>query len=390
MTASPPPVRLATATTGLVQTLLGIGGLTVIAGALLAPDRMWPNLLLVSYYLLGLGLGGALFVAIQHLTAAGWSVAIRRVAEGMVGLLPVGGMLLWLVLLVRPSLYAWAVDPALLDGPTFVFKRFWLQRPFFLIRAAGYLTLWTWLAFAMIRPSRQQDTDGDPAHGRAGARRAAVFLVGFALTFWLASFDWLMSLEPHWFSTIFWVYDFAGWFLAGLACLTLAVIGLERAGPLRGVVTAEHRHDLGKLLFAFATFWMYLWFSQYMLIWYVDLPEETGFFVTRIQGAWSPLFLLNLFLNWVVPFFVLMPRRAKRNVKILAQVAVGVLAGRWLDLYLTIAPTAVEEPAAGLWELGLLAGGAGLALHVLFRALASAPAVAARDPLLSESLHFHQ
>jgi len=161
----------------------------------------------------------------------------------------------------------------------------------------------------------------------------------FSVTFTLASVDWIMSLEPMWSSTIFGVYNFAGLFESGLAAIILAALWLERQGPLRGVLTEEHLHDLGKLLFAFSTFWAYIWFSQYMLIWYTNIPEETTYFLRRLHGVWLALFLANVVLNWVVPFAVLLRRDAKRMRRVLGLVAAVVLVGRLLDLYLMIFPS---------------------------------------------------
>jgi len=266
----------------------------------------------------------------------------------------------------------------------------WLSLPFFRIRAVIYLVGWLGFSWATLRISRQQDADGDPVHTRRSTALAAVFLVFFGITFWLASFDWIMSLEPEWYSTIFGFYNFAGAFLSGLAVLTLLLIWLQRSSPLKDVIREPHLHDLGKLLFAFSTFWAYLWFSQYMLIWYANLPEETVYYVRRLHGLWQPLFVLNLFLNWVVPFFALLPRMNKQRVGILVRVSVVLLAGRWLDLYLMIVPPlSGGKPRIGIWEIGLAAGlVGGFGLSVL-AALRRAPLVPIGDPHLAESMHYH-
>jgi len=222
-------------------------------------------------------------------------------------------------------------------------------------------------------------------------------VLGVTLT--LASFDWIMSLEPGWYSTIFAVYNFAGLFLAGLAATIVIAVWLGRAGPLQEVLNDEHLHDLGKLLFAFSTFWMYIWFSQYMLIWYANIPEETVYFIPRVRGAWLPLLFLDIGLNWIVPFFVLLLRDSKRQRQVLVGVAVAVLVGRWLDLYLMILPPAagvlrppagavLPSPGIGIWEIGLAAGGVGFFGLALARALGGAPAVPIRDPQLAESLQY--
>jgi hypothetical protein len=245
-------------------------------------------------------------------------------------------------------------------------------------------------SYAIVRTSRRQDTDGDVSHTRKNIRLSAGFLAVFAISFSFAGVDWFMSLEPHWYSTIFGVYHFAGLILGGLAMITILAIWLERRGPLRGILTKEHLHDLGKLLFAFSTFWMYIWFCQYMLIWYANIPEETSYFTSRVRGFWWPVFLLNFLLNWAVPFVVLLSVRAKRNSSTLLEVCWTILAGRWVDLYLMIFPPLVGEyPVFGVWELGFLLGSGGLFGLVLFKALRSASLVPVNDPYLAESLHYH-
>ncbi len=380
--------------------LAAVGVLTTAAGLLLVPDRLWANWLLVSYYFVGLSLAGLCFVALHYTTAASWSVAVRRVPEALAGLLPLALVALAIVLVARPQLYAWTsgdVGPG--DRGALAFKRFWLNRSFFLARTLAYALIWTLFARAVRARSQRQDADGDPRWTRANVRLSAVFLVVFALTFTLASFDWVMSLEPAWHSTIFAVYNFAGLFVGGLAAIIVIAVWLERAGPLDGVLNDEHLHDLGKLLFAFSTFWMYIWFSQYMLIWYVNLPEESVYFIARVRGAWFSLFLLNVIFNWVVPFLVLIRRDAKRWRDVLVGVALVVLIGRWLDLYLMIAPPLVKlwrpapagsylPPSIGLWEIGLFAGAVGAFGLALERVLRAAPAVPIGDPQLDESLQY--
>jgi hypothetical protein len=369
--------------------LAAVGVIIAAVGAVLAPDRLWASWLLVGFFALGLGLAGLCFVAIHYTTGASWSVAIRRVPEALAGTLPFAVALLAIVFVVRPELYAWTTGALDSAGGEFAFKRFWLSRPFFLLRAAAYCVIWVVFAVEIRRRSQRQDSDGDPRWTRANARLSAAFLVVFGVTFTLASADWMMSLEPMWYSTIFGVYNFAGLFLSGLAALTLVALWLERRGPLQGVLNDDHLHDLGKLLFAFSIFWMYIWFSQYMLIWYTNIPEETSYFVRRVHGSWFVLFVANVVLNWLVPFVVLLRRDTKRQRSTLGRVAAIVLLGRWLDVYLMIFPSVVgAAPRIGLWELGLTAGGIGCFGLVLARTLKGAPAVPLADPQLVESLQY--
>lgn len=368
--------------------LAAIGGLTLLGGLFVDPAATWANFLLVSYYLLGLGLGSLVYVAFLYVCGAGWGVALRRLPEALAALIPVACAGVAVVLLVYPSLYPWSEHPSeSMDGGT-GFRNLWLSRPLFLLRALVYFTLWTVFACAIVRASRRQDEDGRIGHTDTSVRLSAAFLVVFGATCWLSSVDWIMSLEPEWSSTIFGVYHFSGMFLDALAAITALAICLERQGALRGILSAEHLHDLGKLLFSFSSFWMYIWFSQYMLIWYVNNPEETSYYVRRLEGGWSSLFFLNILFNWVVPFVVLLPRVTKVRPKILLAVALVVLVGRWVDLYFMILPPLGRGPLPGFGvvEAGLAAGGVGVFLLVVPRALGKASLLPIKDPFLVESL----
>jgi hypothetical protein len=366
------------------------GGLAVLGGAALAvgllqsPERAWLNLLLVSYYLVSLGLGALVFVALQYVTGAGWSVALRRVPEAMATILPIAALGLGIVLLVRPSLYPWADAASAEAAPENWLRHVWFQRPFFLARAAFFLACWLALGWALVRTSRRQDRDGDPAWTQRNIRWSALFLVVFAVTFWLASQDWLMSLDAEWSSTIFAVYQFGGLFLGGLAAITLLSIGLRWLGPFRNLLVGDRVHDLAKLLLGFSGFWGYLWFSQSMLIWYVNNPEEAVWYVRRLDGTWMTLFYLNVVLNWGIPLLVLLPRAARQRVGVLAAVSVVLLAGRWLDLYLQILPRSGDAPLIGaVWEMGIAVGAAGVFGLVFLAALGRAAMVPVGDPLLT-------
>lgn len=366
--------------------VLALGGAaTFLAGLALAPARAWTSLLMAGYLLIGFGLAGVVFVAVQYACGAGWSTAFRRVPEAMAMILPVGAGVIAVALVGHPSTYAWTIHP-----PHGGFQRFWLRWPFFLARVALYITVWMGFAVAIVRTSRRQDFDGDTRYTRRNVRLSVIFLIAFAVTFWLAGFDWVMSLEPNWASTIFGIYNFAGMFSGGLALLVLFVLWLRRTGPLRDFVNEEHLHDLGKLLFAFSTFWMYIWFSQYMLIWYADISEETAYYVARMHNAWAPLFLLNMLLNWAIPFAALLPRGTKRSPRALGRVAAVVLAGRVLDVYLMVAPPLEgAHPLVGIWEVGVLAGAAGALVLAFYRGIREAAPVPLKDPYLEESLHYH-
>jgi hypothetical protein len=349
------------------------------------PARGWTDLLAGAFLFLALALAGQVFLAIQYASSAGWWTAFRRVPEALMSLVPLAALPMLAIWLGRHALYSWTRPGALESDPVLKAKSAWLNEPFFLVRMIFFLALWSLFSVLLRRASLAQDREpGLARHGQM-VRLSAIFLVLFALTFSLASFDWLMSLQPRWTSTMFGIYMFAGLFQAGIAAIALAVVRLSGRG-LAGSVTPSHLHDLGKLLFAFSIFWAYIWVCQYLLIWYGNLSEEIPYFAVRTRGSWLPLFALATVLRWLVPFLVLMSRRAKRNPRVLAGAAGVVLAGSWLDIYMNVAPAVLPGPRLGAPELLITAGFAALLWLAATRALASAPLLPRNDPFLGESL----
>lgn len=298
MTTHYEELKLSDRAIGLFKWLTIIGAATFGVGLLFAPQRALSSFLLVNIGLLGMGLGAGVFIALQYICGAHWAVALRRVPEAMCGILPWAAAGVLFSLLVGRSLYPWTSEAA--TG----MKGIILSYPFVLARAVVFLTVWLLLIRAIVRRSKAQDATTDPSLSASNKWLSAIFLVVFGLTFWMACFDWVMSLESEWYSTMYGVYHFAGLFLGALAAMTILTIWLQRLGPLRGVLTEAHLHDMGKMLFAFSTFWMYIWFSEYMLIWCADFPEETGHFVRRHTAGWGPLFVANMCVTWVLPFFI--------------------------------------------------------------------------------------
>ncbi len=295
-------------------TALAIAGAVVmLIGAVFTPIHVWSNLLVVAFYLLTMALGGVWFIALTYVAGAGWPVAFRRVPEAMAALLPIAGATMLAVLLVRTNAYGWHPHDGG-DAGTMWFKELWLTPSFWMLRSVCYVGVWMLLATLLISRSRKQDQTGDAALTIGNIRLSALVLVVYAVTFSLASVDWIMALEPLWFSTMWGVYNFAGMIQAALAMVILLGLLLRQPGrPLYGVFSDEHLHDLGKLLIGFSCFWMYIWFSQYMLIWYTNIPEETSYFITRTQGPWGPIVVVCIILNWVVPFLALLPKPSKRS-----------------------------------------------------------------------------
>lgn len=338
---------------------------------------------------LSLALGALFFVLLQHLTRAGWSVVVRRLAEGVAGTLPYWAAGAVPVLAAMPVLYHWTHGDAVAADALLQAKAPYLNVPFFIVRLVVYFAVWIWLVRYFVGRSRQQDESGDPELSLLLQRRSALAMIGFALTATFASFDLLMSLDPHWFSTIFGVYFFAGSIVGFVALLTVLALLLQRAGLLRHTITVEHYHDLGKLLFAFTVFWAYIAFSQYMLYWYAAIPEETGWFVRRQSHGWEVFGLVLLAGHFLLPFVVLLSRTPKRTPRVLGVVAVWMLLMHWVDLHWLAMPEASPERAVPhVLDFTTLVGVAALGVAFVLLSLRRSSLVPERDPRLVESLGF--
>lgn len=370
--------------------LTAVGGIALGITFFKDQPRAWANFLLNNFYFFSIALSGLFFISIHHVSSASWGTGLRRVPEAMTLFLPVSVVLMMFLFFAMPSLYHWSHPDFIAHDPILQSKKPYLNLPFFYFRWILFSLAWLWFAKKMRDYSLEQDRTGDPSLTQKNLRLGAIFLVVFSLTYSLTSYDWIMSLEPHWYSTIFSVYTFAGLFLHGIAMITLIVLFLKSQGYLKGVINENHLHDLGKLIFAFSTFWAYIWFFQYMLIWYANLPEETIYYHIRHQNGWMVLFVLNLILNWIVPFFVLLPRGAKRNEKVLWGVCLLLWGAYWLDLYLMIIPGTLTKITLGWVEILSAIGFTSLFFFVVLKALSRVPLAPYRDPYFEESVRHHQ
>lgn len=317
-------------------TLSGLGVLMLAIGLATNPAHAWANVLTTAFNLACVGLGGLFLLAIQSTTGARWSDPILKAHRAMPALLPIAGLMMLTLWLGADHIYPWAGPEAHAD-PVLKGRLIWLNRPFFFGRILLFFGLWILLGRRLVERGKG----------------SAVFILVFGVTFVLANFDWIMSLEPAWNSTIFAIYGFSGMFLQGIAIVTISAIVLRRVGLLPAISRAQN-HDLGKLLFAFSCFWAYIWLSQFLLIWYANIPEETAPIRLMLHSSWTPLFYLNLVLNFGLPFVMLLQRKAKTNESVLMVACFIVLIGHWLDLYLMVLPPVLKgaAPAFGASEAG--------------------------------------
>jgi len=353
-------------------------------------EESWSGFLIGFVYITGLGLAGGLFVSVLYLTCSRWGVALRRVPEAIAGTLPTALLVGLVLLLGVPALYSWADGATVENSRLVAHKSGWLNVPFFCARMVLYFVVWIWTTRRLIGESRAQDSDGDKKHNTANLKNGAIFMATFAVTFSLASIDWIQSLEPEWFSTIYALVTASGVMGSGIALVMIVCVLLRRAGPLRGFLTEDHLDDLGKIAMGFSLFWAYIWYCQYMLIWYTNMPEETSHYISRAANGWAILTPANMVLNFFVPFLVLMPKRARRNDAVISRVAIVMLVGHALHLYILIKPPLTTAgPALGFWELAPIVGILCLFADALLRKLSEAPLVPVRDPHMNDSLHYH-
>lgn len=369
----------------------GMAGLAAAGLAAAAGVEGFFHAYLVSFsFFLSLSLGALFFVLITTITRAGWSVSVRRLAEAFSAnlLLPIPLLVLPLLAGVH-RLYPWSRPELAAHQPLLEGKAAWLNVPFFLLRAAVCLAAWAALAGSYWRTSTKQDRSREPRLTVRMERMAGPGLVLFALTVTSFSFDFLMSLDPTWYSTIFGVYVFSGCALAFLSFLVVTAWVLQRTGRLLQAVHVEHYHDLGKLVFGFVVFWAYIGFSQYMLIWYANLPEEVGWYLRRQTGPWTWVSLFLLVGHFLLPFLVLIGRSAKRRPGLLAAAAAWLLFLQWVDLYWIVMPeaSAAEVPLSAL-DLFTFLGVGGIWAAAAIRRLSGVALVPVGDPRLAESLGY--
>jgi magnesium-transporting ATPase (P-type) len=354
----------------------------------------WSSYLIGAFFALGLGAFGVAWLAITYLARGTWTVTMRRIPEAMTGWLVPGGVLAMVVGLGAHSLYHWSHADVVAADELLAHKAPFLNMTMFTALVAGSLLMWVAFAMAIVGVSRRQDREGGMGPTRTSRALSAIFLVVFALTLSIVSFYLLMSLDAHWFSTMFAVLVFTDVVQTGLAYVTIVAALIVGAGKLDGFLNQNHLHSLGKMLFAATGFWAYIYFCQYMLIWYANIPEETIYFLRRADHGWLPYLLALPALKFVVPFLLMLPRDAKRNPRKLVPVAILVLFAQFWELFVMVAPAMShgEEAAHAhlpLVEFAATLGFLGLFTLVFGWALARHDSVPLKDPALMECLEYH-
>lgn len=367
------------------------GGVLLALGFMVDHERAWHAYLVSFFYFTCLAMGGLFFTALQHMASAGWSVNIRRLSEALTAFIPYLIVLgLPIVFFAGKDLYLWLDADVVAADPILTGKAAYLNKTFFAIRFVLFAGAWAFFAKKIVGFSLQQDNDGKDEWTTLALKWSVIFVLFFALSFSFFSVDFLMSLEPHWFSTIFGIYCFAGMFQATLALLCLISMYVIHKGWARGLITIEHVHDLAKYTKAFTVFWAYIAFSQFMLIWYANLPEETIFYLHRSHGGWLYISVGLIVFRFVVPFLALLPRWAKRTPSHLATVCVLILVMQYVDLYWLVYPNYSNEFVAFSWmEIGAFVGFLGGFGLVVTQFLAKYNLLPIKDPRKSESTNHH-
>ena len=314
------------------------GGLLSLVGLWLTPTQFFQSYLTAYMFVLGVTLGCLALGMVHQLSGGAWGVVIRRPIGAASRVLPVLTVLFLPIVLGMHHLYQWTNADLVAHDEILQHKHAYLNTPFFLIRAATYFLVWNGLSYFLNAWSLEQDRTGDPQLARRMQLMSAGGLVAYGLTITFASFDWLMSLEPHWFSTIYGVLIIGGQGLSAMAFLIVALVWLSRRPPLVDIVMPAHFHDLGNLMLAFVMLWAYFAFSQYLLIWSGNLPEEIAWYLDRLQSGWRLIGLTLILFHFVAPFCLLLSRRIKREAELIVIVAAGILVVRIVDLFWLVAP----------------------------------------------------
>lgn len=368
--------------------LICIGVLTVIFGFFFRSEKTWANLLLNNYYFVSIAIGATFFYAIQYITQSGWSAQFQRVPLAIGAYLIIAGILILLLIFGMDSLYHWSHSDAAMHDAIIEHKRPYLNIPFFFVRIIVFFLLWILMTRLLQMTSIKEDQVNGLKYFNRSELYSKIYIFILAITFSLFTFDLIMSIDVHWFSTVFAIKNFVSGFYHSVAIIVLFVIALNGKGYYKNL-NRSHLHSFSKYIFILGIIWVYLLFVEYLVIWIANIQEETIYFVPRIQGKWKILFFLNIILNWLVPFFVLMGDKAKQSKRVILFICAILIIGQWVDLYLQIMPGTLGEFKIGLIEIGIFTGYIGLFALVVGKSLSKMPLIPKNHPYLKESNNYH-
>jgi hypothetical protein len=360
-----------------------------VVGYLSDPTRFFRSYIVAFAFTAAVGLGSFFFVMVQYLTGSAWSVTVRRIMENIMVTLPLGAILFIPVAFGLKDIYSWTNPAVVAASEALRAKSGYLSQNFFLIRTYVFFALWSLWIWGIYSQSTKQDTEKSVRQMYVVSRWCApgLFLVVVVGTF--AAFDWLMSVEPAWYSTIFGLYVLSGGALTFFAIVTLVALGFRRAGILTNSITMEHYHDLGKWMFALTAFYTYIAFSQYLLIWYANLPEETIWYRHRMAGGWFWIAIAMPFIRFIIPFFTLLCRPAKRSLGVIALIAVWSIVVEYVDLYWVVMPAYYKDGPQIHWlDFATLAATVSLCGLVFWSRFKKHKMVPVGDLRFEQSLHF--
>lgn len=368
--------------------LMAIGAAVIAWSFFFYPERAWANLLLNNYYFLSLALGASFFLAIQYITQSGWSAMFKRIPEAMMAYIPYAGIVMLLLYFGMHQLYHWSDAEVMANDALLAKKAPYLNVPFFFIRMVIFFIVWTVMTQLLRKASLAEDKNGGLLYFEKSEFLSKVHIFILALTFTMASFDWIMSIEAHWFSTIFSVKNFVAAFYHGSVVIVLIAILLHEKGYYKDL-NESHLLDFSRYIFILAIIWGYVTFSQFMLIWYGNIPEETEYYAHRWEHGFKIIFYSNFIINWFIPFVLLLSQAINKNIRIVKAVCFLLIIGQYIDLYDQIFPAVIHHAQFGIIEIGFFLGFGGLFTFIVTKALAAVPLIPMNHPYLEESIYHH-
>lgn len=365
-----------------------IGLVAVIAGFLSNPERTWANILLNNVYFLSISIGAVMFYSIQFITQSSWSALFQRVPLALGVFLPAGAVLMLLLYFGLPDIYEWAVPGITETDKLIAHKEPFLNVPFYMSRIVLYFALWIPIWMILKKTAFKEDRQADLSLYRKSTHYSIVFIFLAVIFFSFAGMDWIMTIDAHWYSTLFGFRTMITSIYYGVAAVVLIIFFLRKQGFFPEMNQA-HRHDMARYLFRFSIVWGYLWFMQFLILWYANIPETTVYYVPRFLGEWSYVFYGEFVLNFLIPFFVLISDDIGRKKGVLVAMSIMLLVGLWVMLFIQIVPGSYAHLRFGFTEIGLWLGYAGIFLLLVGYMLSRSSIVPVNHPQLKESIHHH-